>query len=72
MAAQRKITSVWQYFDEQESDNEVVCQLCEQKLAYLDVNCWESKLLLATLCSQILKHLPLQPTEDAMWTSHKR
>ncbi len=31
---------VWQYFNEEESDNKVVCRLCKQKLAYihLDVN----------------------------------
>ncbi len=33
MAAQRKVHSVWQYFDE-ESDNNVVCQLCAQKLTH--------------------------------------
>ncbi len=30
MVAQRKISLVWQYFDEEQSDDEVVCRLCEQ------------------------------------------
>ncbi len=39
MAAQRKISSVWQYFDEEEKDK-VLCVLHMQKLTYihLDVN----------------------------------
>ncbi len=38
--AQRKISAVWQNFDEKESDNKVVCQLWMHKLAFLhlDVN----------------------------------
>ncbi len=40
MATQRKISSVWQYFDEEESDNRIVGQLCMQNLTHVlsDVN----------------------------------
>ncbi len=34
MSARRKISSVRQYFDEEESNKKVVCQLSTQKLAY--------------------------------------
>ncbi len=40
MATLRKISSGWPCFDEEESDNKVVCRLCKQKFTdiHLDVN----------------------------------
>ncbi len=34
MAARKKLSLVWQCFDEEESDNKVACQLCMQKLTH--------------------------------------
>ncbi len=34
MTARRKFSSGLQYFDEEESDNKVVCRMCTRKLAY--------------------------------------
>ncbi len=36
--AQRKISLVWQCFDEEESDNKVVCWVCTQRLTYVHVD----------------------------------
>ncbi len=67
MAARTKISLVWQNFDEEETDNKVVVQLCQQKLTYNhSTGAMRNHIQLRGL------YLPLKPPDAVMPTGQIR